>query len=324
MKISVLIPTYNSAPYLAECLESVLAQDFDGLEILVSDDCSQDDTPKIIASFATRDARIRWWRNSQNLGLLANHNLLLREARGNYVKVVHHDDKLLSPLCLAKMAAVLDQNPGVALVASACELMDSNSRCRRDEPREYLSAGVYAGSGMIKLSFEFEVAANYIGAPSLVMFRRSFAQRGFAIGFCQSLDSEMWLHLLEQGKFVYLTESLCAFRQHFKQQSAVNARARDGRNEIELLMLLESYWAKHGAGGVVSQRMLAASIRFLKKKRAKFDSHIGQADKLLGEMNAKTNPLSRAFFWLEHKMLRSSKRIQSLAIRQALQKCKAD
>src|SRR5882724_2084405 len=108
MKVSVLIPTYNSERYLSECLDSVLAQDFADLEILVSDDQSTDGTLKIIESYAGRDVRIRWWQNRKNLGLPGNHNACLLQARGEYVKYVHADDKLLSSSAIKKMVAALD------------------------------------------------------------------------------------------------------------------------------------------------------------------------------------------------------------------------
>jgi glycosyltransferase involved in cell wall biosynthesis len=320
MKVSVLIPTYNSGQYLTECLESVLNQDFRDMEILISDDGSTDNTLEIIKRFAARDNRIRWWQNPKNLGQLANHNALLHEARGEYIKILHSDDKLVSPVSIARMATVLDGNSEVSLVASACDLIDSYSHSRSDDRRNFLCAGIWHGKGVIRVSFEFEVAANYIGEPSLVMFRRAQAFSGFPKGCNQSLDTAMWFHLLEQGEFDYLPEPLCAYRQHSTQQGKINAQTGNGQNEKELLRLLETYWAKPWMGGRATQRMLNSQMRFLKKERAKFGSHASRADMLLAQMRAKTNPVARTFFWLEHKALRSFKKIRSAAIRSAFQR----
>jgi len=65
-KVSVLVPVYNGERYLAECLNSVLAQEFQDLEILISDDGSTDNSAQIIRAIAARDARIRWWKNPRN------------------------------------------------------------------------------------------------------------------------------------------------------------------------------------------------------------------------------------------------------------------
>ena len=107
-KVSVLIPVYNGGPNLAECLDSILAQDFGDLEILMADDGSTDDSMAIAAAYAARDSRIRHWKNPQRLGLTANSNACLRAARGEYIKYVHQDAKLLCRSCLRKMVAALE------------------------------------------------------------------------------------------------------------------------------------------------------------------------------------------------------------------------
>jgi glycosyltransferase involved in cell wall biosynthesis len=105
MKVSVLIPVYNCERYLAECLDSVLAQDLKDMEILISDDDSQDGTVDIIRQYAARDARIRWWQNPANLGQARNHNVCLQAARGEFIKFVHADDKFLQPSALSCLPA---------------------------------------------------------------------------------------------------------------------------------------------------------------------------------------------------------------------------
>ena len=102
-KVSVLIPVYNGGRHLAECLDSILAQNFQDLEILIADDGSSDNSAEIIKTFAARDVRIRWWKNPRNLGLAGNSNACLHEARGEYVKFVHQDDKLLSSSAILLM-----------------------------------------------------------------------------------------------------------------------------------------------------------------------------------------------------------------------------
>ena len=71
MKVSILVPVFNGEKYLAECIESVLAQDFADFEILIADNGSTDGTRAIIEELAVKDQRIRWWTNPSNLGLAA-------------------------------------------------------------------------------------------------------------------------------------------------------------------------------------------------------------------------------------------------------------
>jgi len=107
VKVSILIPTYNSKQYLSECLDSIVSQDFTDMEILISDDVSTDDTLKAVQAYAVRDARIRWWQNPRNLGFVGNHNACLQQATGEYIKFLHPDDQLLSTSAIRKMVAAL-------------------------------------------------------------------------------------------------------------------------------------------------------------------------------------------------------------------------
>ena len=194
-KVSVLIPVYNGERHLSECLESVLAQDYNDVEVLIADDGSSDGSQKIIEQFAARAPRIRWWKNPRNLGLTANANVCLRAAKGEFIKFVHQDDALLSPSALHKMVSVLDENPAVVLVSSQPHLTGTKS-----QPLFFSKkSGRYDGKKTIIACFEKN--NNLIGQPTLTLFRKSAAPRGFNERFTGHMDFEMWCHLLEQGDF---------------------------------------------------------------------------------------------------------------------------
>src|ERR1017187_7004523 len=92
-KVSVLIPNYNHARYLPAAIESVLQQDFRDFELLISDDCSNDGSAGIIASYAAKDSRIRFQIHPANLGMVRNWNWCLAQARGEYMKFLLADDR---------------------------------------------------------------------------------------------------------------------------------------------------------------------------------------------------------------------------------------
>ena len=92
--VSIMIPTYNQSNYIADTINSVLKQDYPELEIIVSDDCSIDDTEKIVKSF--KDDRIRYLKQKTNIGRVANyHKLLYEYAVGEWVLNLDGDDLLL-------------------------------------------------------------------------------------------------------------------------------------------------------------------------------------------------------------------------------------
>lgn len=215
-KVSVCIDVFNYGRFLSEAIESVLRQDFADFEVVISDDCSTDDSFAIAQSFAEKEERIRVVRNPQNLGMVRNRNACLQLARGDYVKWLHADDFLFSPQALSRMAAALDSNRAVSLVASARRIVAEDSA-----PLETWSCfherRPLAGTTVIQRCL-FE-QRNMIGGPSAVMFRRGLASRGFDEAFFVMADLEMWFHLLEQGCFAYIDEPLCAMRTHGVQQT---------------------------------------------------------------------------------------------------------
>jgi glycosyltransferase involved in cell wall biosynthesis len=288
MKVSVLIPTYNSARHLAECLDTALAQDFAGMEILISDDCSADETLKVIKTYAARDARIRWWQNPKNLGFVANHNFCLQSARGDYVKFIHADDKLLSTSAIRKMADALDAHPAAVLVGCQQHLTGIKSA-----PTIFSSrSGLYDGKQMLVACWEQNT--NLIGQPTLTMFRRSAAQRGFDPRFVGHLDYEMWFHLLGQGDFFYLAEILATWRVHETQQTA--RHEKNGPAYREHLLFVETYYAQPWMQRAATRRMLFTQIYYLEK------NYGGQAGRVTAAMRAQLSARHFAWQWLRHKI----------------------
>ncbi|HWB58757.1 MAG TPA: glycosyltransferase, partial [Chthoniobacteraceae bacterium] len=215
-KISVCIDVYNYEAFLPEAIESVLRQDFTDFEVIVCDDCSKDRSFEIAQEYARKDSRVIALRNEKNLGMVRNRNAALRPAKGEYIKVLHADDFLCTNDALRKMAGILDANPGVSMVACAMQFVDPASRDMGRwtyfEDREIIN-----GTTVIAKSLREQ--RNFFGGPSAVMYRRSKGLRGFDETFFHSADWEMWLHLLEQGCFCYITEPLCAYRKHERQQT---------------------------------------------------------------------------------------------------------
>ena len=106
--ISVIVPVYNTAPYLPECIRAILAQTYENLEILLIDDGSTDGSGQICEEFARRDSRIRCIRQ-ENRGLSAARNRGLDAARGQYISFVDSDDTV-APAMLEKLLAALQKS----------------------------------------------------------------------------------------------------------------------------------------------------------------------------------------------------------------------
>lgn len=113
--VSIGVPAYNGADYLRQALDSILAQTYDHLEVIISDNASEDDTESICREYAARDARIRYERNETNRGAAWNYNNVVELAGGKYFKWAAHDD-WLAPTYVERCVAELESSDSIALV----------------------------------------------------------------------------------------------------------------------------------------------------------------------------------------------------------------
>lgn len=131
--VSVGMPVYNGADYLAQAIESVLHQTYGDFELLIQDNASTDETAEICRAYAAQDARIDYARNPDNVGAINNFNLVFQRARGRYFKWAAHDD-LCAPEFLERCVAVLDDRPAVVLASGQTRLInDDGSPVAYDE-----------------------------------------------------------------------------------------------------------------------------------------------------------------------------------------------
>lgn len=111
-KVSVGLPVFNGERFVAEAIESILAQTFEDLEIVISDNASTDGTEEICRAYAEKDERVRYVRSRENLGAAYNFNQTFHLSSGTYFKWAAHDDVLL-PEFLERCVEGLDADPSV-------------------------------------------------------------------------------------------------------------------------------------------------------------------------------------------------------------------
>ena len=112
-KVSFVVPCYNLAHFLSDCVNSILSQTYGDFEILILDDCSPDDTPEVARSF--RDDRVKYIRNEKNLGHISNYNKGISLAAGKYVRLISADDLLRTPYVLERYVELYGTEPAGGL-----------------------------------------------------------------------------------------------------------------------------------------------------------------------------------------------------------------
>jgi glycosyltransferase involved in cell wall biosynthesis len=130
-RISIGVAVYNGERFLPQTLTSLLAQTYRDFELIICDNCSDDRTEQICRSYSERDARIRYHRNTVNIGAPRNFNRAFELSQGEYFKWSGADD-LCAPEMIERCVAVLDQRPEVVLAYAKTRLIDETGAAVKD------------------------------------------------------------------------------------------------------------------------------------------------------------------------------------------------
>lgn len=186
--ITVLMPCYNAAPYLAEALESIINQTYQNLEILCINDGSTDDTGKILEEYATKDTRIQIIHNDTNLKLIKSLNKGIDLAKGDFIARMDADD-ISAPERIEKELDFMMQNTEVDVVGCTCYVInETGSILSKKRLRQHNSNSIFFASF-------FYVP---IGHPELlirtkVLKENHFLEEEHAV---HTEDYELWTRLL--------------------------------------------------------------------------------------------------------------------------------
>lgn len=164
--VSVYIPAYNGAKFIAQAIQSVLDQTYQNFELIINDDCSTDNTVEIVNSF--RDNRIHFTKNKKNLGLVGNCARCAELTHGVYLKVLNDDDMLM-PTAIERAVKVLETHPEVSVVIGSSMVIGSHnenlmkrSLFRKDH--------IMDGNSFARRTFHF--GRNFYSEPGMMMLLR--------------------------------------------------------------------------------------------------------------------------------------------------------
>lgn len=247
--ITVCLPVYEGAAFLAETLDSILSQSVQDFEVLVPDDCSSDESFTIVEDYARQDARIKCWKNPKRYGLFGNYNQCLMKASGLYIKPMAQDDVLL-PDMFEWCVRVLTSHKDVSLVSTGRTVVDESGAtipCDAETPETLLGRqDVYQREQILTACLS--PLRNIIGEPCTVLFKSEGASRRFSEKLFHLGDLEFWIRLLEDGNYSYIPQELVKFRRHRKSATSRNmAQLRIASDIVQFARLLSPTLAELGS-----------------------------------------------------------------------------
>lgn len=206
--VGIGLPVRNGENYLREALESLLGQTMTDFELVISDNCSEDDTEEICRD-AARDPRVRYIRQPANLGAAANYNLVFEETRGEFFRWASHDD-LSAPDHLERCLATFgEESADTVLVYPRTMLIDEagNPLGLHDDDLEMTDASPRKRLQRFARSWG-------MCNPVMGLMRREAAQRTRLIDTFPSSDLVLLAELALLGRVVEIPEPLFLRRIH--------------------------------------------------------------------------------------------------------------
>jgi glycosyltransferase involved in cell wall biosynthesis len=219
--VSIGLPVYNGARFLASALDSLLGQTYEDLELVVSDNASTDETEEICRDHAARDSRIRYLRHDVNRGAAWNFNVVVRETSAPYFKWAAHDD-LLAPTCVERCVEVLEAFECASLVYPWTRMIDENG----DLVREYKD-GIDLRAATPHERLVGLVRKLVYGNAAFGLMRRSVLEQTRLLGSFPSADYVLLAELALLGEIHEIPEFLFFRREHAGMSRRANATSAE-------------------------------------------------------------------------------------------------
>jgi glycosyltransferase involved in cell wall biosynthesis len=208
-QVSISIPVYNGERYLKRTLDSILCQTYPDFELIISDNCSTDNTQRICEEYTARDKRIKYYRNVTNLGIAPNYNRAFELSTGKYFKWADYDD-MLGPEFISKCVEILDQHPDVACCYPRTTFIDETDKFigNFNPPKNSSSPSAHIRFRSLILD------PDHIVSQASGLMRADLVRKTILHGSYPCSDEVFLAHLSLLGEFYEVPDRLFFYRIH--------------------------------------------------------------------------------------------------------------
>lgn len=239
-RVSVVMPSYNHAPFVRKAVESVLTQSFADLELLVNDDASTDGTPDVVSTI--RDSRLTLHVFDTNNGASASVNNALERAQGEYIAILNSDDFFL-PGKLDLQVRYLDENPSVGAVFGLPHFVDENDAPLAPELNPMRDLFVRTNMSRRQWLHRFFRIGNALCHPTVLVRRSCYEELGkYDARLAQLPDFDLWIRIAMHHELHIIDQKLTAFRLLSGERNASGGSTIGKvRHDFELQYVLQRY-----------------------------------------------------------------------------------
>ncbi len=221
-QIDILLATYNGEKYLEEQLNSILSQTYSNFRLIISDDCSKDNTRAIIEEYAKNDSRIEYYFQEKNIGLVKNFEFLLTKVENEVYALSDQDDVWL-PQKIEKSLEKMKQEKA-DLVFTDLEIVDKNLKTINKSFNDYMKL-----KKKINKCHNYELVYLYNCVTGCTLLsKKKFLEKILPIpNESKHICHDYWIALIVSmyGKIAYLDKSYIKYRQHGKNQVGIGKKS---------------------------------------------------------------------------------------------------
>ena len=197
--VSIITPSYNSSKFIKDCVHSVFSQTYKNWEMIIVDDCSEDNSKEIISELSTKDKRIKPIFLEKNVGAAEARNTAIRQSKGKYVAFLDSDD-LWNPKKLEIQLSFMNKNE-IVFSYTNYQLMSENG----EDISNFISAPE-------KMTYDSYLKNTIIGCLTVIIDREKSGEFEMP-NICSSHDMALWLLIMRKGFDAYgLDENLARYR----------------------------------------------------------------------------------------------------------------
>ena len=205
--VSIGLPVYNGEKFLPRTLEQLLGQDYENFELIISNNCSTDNTEAICMEVAARDKRVRYYKNEKNIGATPNWNRVFQLAQGPYFKWAMHDDECDPTLVRRCMEVYATAPASTVLVYSRGDIIDENGHVKYPSPDALSNRSNWAFRRLARVLFRVHFAH-----PLWGVIKTEALKRARPAG-CIEADLVLLADLSLQGQLVEIPDTLYRMRR---------------------------------------------------------------------------------------------------------------
>lgn len=222
-RVSIGLPVYNGENFIQETLDSLLAQTFPNFELIICDNASTDNTETICQEYSTKDKRIRYYRNSKNLGAAKNYNRTFELSTAQYFKWAAHDD-LCAPEFLERCVEILDSYPSVILCYPQEHWIDENGNIIKTNS-DLLNLRSPKATQRFKQYHDIWHQRGYMPAMVFGLIRANELNKTKLIEEYIWADLPLCAELALRGEFYEIPEYLFFYRYHSQTSRAIRKKS---------------------------------------------------------------------------------------------------